>query len=152
LDGTEIILESTANGFNDFHSLWRKAEAGESEFLPVFLPWSLDPAYRRPVDKDFEMTGEEGKLAELFGLDLEQIAWRRAKISQFGSEDYFAQEFPLTPSEAFIAPDLDSFISPALVLQARREDIAAEGPLIIGVDPAGTGADRTAIAFRRGTP
>jgi hypothetical protein len=42
LDGTEIILESTANGYNDFHSLWRKAEAGESEFLPVFLPWSLD--------------------------------------------------------------------------------------------------------------
>jgi hypothetical protein len=32
LDETEIIIESTANGFNEFHSLWRKAEAGESEF------------------------------------------------------------------------------------------------------------------------
>src|SRR5262245_63974291 len=41
MDGTEVILESTANGYNDFHKLWRKAEAGESEFLPVFLPWSL---------------------------------------------------------------------------------------------------------------
>src|SRR6266566_8084260 len=30
LDATEIAIESTANGFNDFHSLWRKAEAGES--------------------------------------------------------------------------------------------------------------------------
>ena len=37
LDGTEIIIESTANGYNDFHTIWRKAEAGESEFLPVFL-------------------------------------------------------------------------------------------------------------------
>ena len=30
IDGTEVILESTANGWNDFHALWRKAEAGES--------------------------------------------------------------------------------------------------------------------------
>jgi hypothetical protein len=150
LDDTEVILESTANGFNDFHKLWRKAEAGESEFLPVFLPWTLDGAYRRPVEPDFEMTGEEGKLAELHGLDREQVAWRRAKISQLGSAEYFEQEYPLIPSEAFIAPDLDSFIEPALVLKARRENVSAEGPLIVGVDPAGCGADRTAIAYRRG--
>jgi hypothetical protein len=23
---------------DDFHQLWRSAEAGESEFLPIFLP------------------------------------------------------------------------------------------------------------------
>ena len=47
---TEIIIESTANGYNDFHAFWRKAEAGESEFLPIFLPWSLDSGYRpRPT-------------------------------------------------------------------------------------------------------
>jgi hypothetical protein len=44
--GTEIIIETTANGYNDFHKLWRKAETGESEFMPVFLPWSLAPEYR----------------------------------------------------------------------------------------------------------
>lgn len=52
MDGTEIIVESTANGHNEFYSLWRKAEAGESEFIPVFLPWSLDPQYRRRPDDD----------------------------------------------------------------------------------------------------
>lgn len=52
MDSTEIIVESTANGHNEFYSLWRKAEAGESEFLPVFLPWSLDPQYRRRPDED----------------------------------------------------------------------------------------------------
>jgi hypothetical protein len=150
LGDTEIILESTANGFNDFHSLWRKAETGESEFIPIFLPWSLDPAYRRPIDKDFEMTGEESALAELHGLDAEQIAWRRAKISQLGSAERFPQEYPLVPSEAFISPDMDSFIAPELVIRARRETVEPSGPLIIGVDPAGSGADRTAIAYRRG--
>jgi hypothetical protein len=45
--------------------------------MPVFLPWSLDVGYRRPVDENFAMDGEESKLAELHGLDAEQIAWRR---------------------------------------------------------------------------
>jgi hypothetical protein len=148
--GTEIIIETTANGYNDFHSLWRKAEAGESEFMPVFLPWSLAPEYRaKPSDK-FIMDGEESKIAELHGLDLEQIAWRRAKISQLGSPEYFSQEYPLLASEAFISSSFDSFIPAELVLRARKERIEAYGPLIIGVDPAGMGADRTSIAWRRG--
>ncbi len=150
IDGTEIIIESTANGYNDFHSLWRKAEAGESEFMPIFLPWSLDPGYRRKLDDDFVMDGAEKKLAELYSLDAEQMAWRRAKISQLGSADYFAQEYPITPSEAFISSTFDSFIPANIVIAARRETVEPYGPLLIGVDPAGAGADRTSIAWRRG--
>jgi hypothetical protein len=150
LDDTEIIIESTANGYNDFHSIWRKAEAGESEFMPIFLPWSLDPSYRREIEPDFIMDSEERKFAELYDLDKEQIAWRRGKISQLGHSDYFAQEYPQTPSEAFISSNFDSFIPAELVVRARREKAEAYGPLIIGVDPAGMGADRTAIAFRKG--
>jgi hypothetical protein len=150
LPGTEVIIESTANGYNDFHTLWRKSESGENDFQPVFLPWSLDADYRREVGPDFVMDGEERKLAELYGLDKEQIAWRRAKIAQLGSAEYFAQEYPLTPSEAFISSNFDSFIPTELVIKARREKIESYGPLIIGVDPAGMGADRTSIAWRRG--
>jgi hypothetical protein len=96
------------------------------------------------------MDAEEIALAELYGLDREQIAWRRAKISQLGSAEYFAQEYPITPSEAFISSTFDSFIPAALVIKARREKTEPYGPVIIGVDPAGTGADRTAIAWRQG--
>ena len=150
IDGTEVIIESTANGYNDFFSLWRKAETGESEFLPIFLPWSLDPGYRRKVEPDFVMDSEEKKLAELHNLDIEQIAWRRAKISQLGSSEYFAQEYPITPSEAFISSTFDSFIPASLVIAARKEEVEPYGPIIVGVDPAGMGADRTSIAWRRG--
>jgi hypothetical protein len=150
LDGTEIILETTANGFNDFQSLWRKAESGESEFQPVFLPWGLDKGYRRIVEPDFEMDGDEKALAELHGLDAEQIAWRRAKISQLGSAERFPQEYPLLASEAFISSNFDSFITPDLVIKARKEKLDAYGPLIVGVDPAGMGPDRTSIAWRKG--
>jgi hypothetical protein len=149
MDGTEVILETTANGYNSFHRLWRKAEAGESEFMPVFLPWTLASEYRVKID-DFKITGEEAKLAELLGLNAEQMAWRRQKISQLGSEEYFSQEYPLVASEAFISSSFDSFIPAELVLRARKEKIDAYGGLVIGVDPAGIGADSTAIAWRRG--
>lgn len=151
LDRTEVIIETTANGYNDLFKLWRKAEAGESEFLPVFLPWSIAPEYRANVPDDFEPTGDERRLMELHKLDLEQIVWRRNKISQLGSEEYFQQEYPLHASEAFIAAQFDSFIPSDLVLRARKEeDIEPYGDLILGVDPAGTGTDFTAIAWRRG--
>jgi len=150
MDGTEVIIETTANGYNDFHKLWRKAEAGESEFLPIFLPWSQAPEYRAKVGDDFEMTAAEKRLAELHGLDREQIAWRRAKVSQLGGEELFCQEYPLVASEAFISAQFDSFIPADLVLRARKEQIEPYGQTIIGVDPAGTGTDFTAIAWRRG--
>ena len=81
----------------------------------------------------------------------EQIAWRRLKISQLGTEELFAQEYPLYAAEAFIASQFDSFIPADLVLRARREEIEADGPLVIGVDPAGMGLDATAIAWRQGS-
>ena len=120
LPGTEIILESTAFGFNDFHRLWSKAEAGESEFLPVFLPWSIDPNYRRPVDDSFVPDADERQLMELHKLEPEQIAWRRAKISAARECRLFAQEYPVVASEAFINSAFNSFIPATLVIKARQ--------------------------------
>jgi len=151
MPGTEVILESTANSFNDFHALWRKAEAGESEFQPIFLPWFMVQEYRTQPAEDFVMTGEEKDLAERYELDAAQIALRRMKISQLPSPELFCQEYPNNAVEAFIASKFDSFIPPELVQQARRQKINAAGDLILGVDPAGMGADATAIAWRRGS-
>jgi hypothetical protein len=105
---------------------------------------------RRQAGDDFEADDKETELAELFDLDNSQLNWRRGKIGQLGNTDYFSQEYPLTASEAFISAEFDSFIPAHLVLQARREDLAPYGPLILGVDPAGMGADRTSVAWRRG--
>jgi len=151
IDGTEVVLESTGNTFGDqFHQLWRAAEAGESEFLPIFLPWSIDPTYRTKVPGDFSMDAEETSIASLHGLDAEQIFWRRRKIAELRSVDLFKREYPLTPDEAFMASQFDSFITADLVLAARKEMIEPYGPLIVGVDPAGKGADSSAIAWRQG--
>jgi hypothetical protein len=69
VDGSEAIIESTANGYNDFHRLWRLAESGASEWLPIFLPWSLDSEYRKRPDEDFTITAEEVELKKLYGLE-----------------------------------------------------------------------------------
>jgi hypothetical protein len=50
-----------------------------------------------------------------------------------------------------MASNFDSFITADLVMRARKvKDIEPYGPLIIGVDPAGKGADSMAIAWRQG--
>jgi len=121
LPGTEVILETTAYGFNDFRKLWRKSEAGENEFQTIFLPWSVDPNYRANVPPDIKFDPEEIRLMEMHGLDAEQIFWRRNKISQLTNPETFPQEYPLIAAEAFIASSFDSFISADIVIRARKE-------------------------------
>ena len=77
-DGTEVILESTANGVgNEFHRLWKGAVAGENEYIPIFVPWFLMPEYRRfvlePEVFSETITEEEEELQALHGLDIEQL-------------------------------------------------------------------------------
>jgi hypothetical protein len=152
IDGTEVVIETTGNQYGDeFHQFWRATEKGENEFIPIFLPWSLDPTYRATPPDDFKATDEEATLAALHGLDDEQLYWRRLKISEMRDENRFKSEYPLTPEEAFLASQFDSFITADLVMAARKEtDVDGYGPLLIGVDPAGQGNDATAIAWRRG--
>lgn len=154
IPGTEIIFESTANGVgNAFHHLWTQAEGGAGDFIAVFIPWFWEPGYAAAVPEGFALDDEERAYREAYGLILEQMAWRRAKIaSEFhGDPARFAQEYPATPSEAFLAADHDPLIRPALVMAAVARQLAAQPPgVIIGVDPARFGDAATAIARRRG--
>ena len=64
-------------------------------------------------------------------------------------EKSFQQEYPNTTVEAFQQSGEDSFIQPFLVNPSRKATCEAFGPLIIGVDPARFGDDRTAIIRRQ---
>lgn len=153
-DGTEIILESTANGPGDaYHQRWQMAVSGLSDWIGIFLPWSLSPEYRRYEGDDFQPTEEEIELMTLHGLDLPQIAWRRHKIMDLGSEALFRHEYPITADEAFSATDFDSFIAAEHVLRARKASYEGSGPLVLGVDPQRSerpGADGFSVVARQG--
>lgn len=103
LHGTMVIIESTANGFDDFKALWDSAVCGESDFVPLFFPWFEMPDYRMNAD-GIVLSAEEEELKKLFSLDDSQIAWRRwcIKNNCGGDVRKFKEEYPSTPEEAFI--------------------------------------------------
>ena len=100
--GTEVIIESTANGAKgEFYRLWKGAVAGENDYLPLFLPWYNTPEYCREAPEGFERSSEEELLVEDYDLTNDQLYWRRLKIAE-GGELKFRQEYPASPDEAFI--------------------------------------------------
>lgn len=148
---TEVILESTANGFgNLFHQKWTDAERGIGDYIAIFVPWYWQEEYRKPVPKGFTKTAEEIEYAEAYELDDEQIAWRRNKIAELKDANLFKQEYPATATEAFQMSGHDSYIKPAAVAAARKAELPGSGPLVIGFDPARFGDDSSAMARRRG--
>jgi hypothetical protein len=150
-DGTEVILESTANGIgNLFHQKWVDAERGVGDFIAIFVPWFWQEEYRKALSADFTLTEEERQYAALYGLDMEQMAWRRNKVSELKDANLFKQEYPATAAEAFQMSGHDSFIKPALISAARKNERPESGPLVIGFDPARFGDDGSAMAWRRG--
>ncbi|MEH2501230.1 hypothetical protein V1290_000041 [Bradyrhizobium sp. AZCC 1578] len=149
--GTEVILESTANGVgNFFHQKWRDAETGRSEYIAIFVPWYWQEEYRKTPAEDFALDEEEQEYKEQYGLDEAQMCWRRAKIVELKDPVLFKQEYPATAAEAFQMSGHDSYIPPALVAKARKAKCEASGALVIGYDPAWMGSDRHSMAWRRG--
>lgn len=154
-DGTEIILESTANGVgNYFHQQWKLAEKGLSDFIAIFVPWFWQEEYRREPPADFVETKEEAELAAQYGLDRSQLYWRRLRIVALstGEQDgeiAFKQEYPMNAAEAFQFSGGDTLIKSDVCMRARKREVTGSGPLIIGVDPS-EGGDRFTHVSRHG--
>lgn len=102
--GSMVIVESTANGFDEFHRMWEAAVAGESDFEPLFFPWFENPEYRMKPEPQAQWSEAERELKARYGLDDEQLAWRRwcVKNNCGGDERVFRQEYPSCPDEAFL--------------------------------------------------
>ncbi len=115
LPNGKIILESTANGLNEFSNMWEKAENGDSLYKPFFFSWIEDKVMFANEYKDFteryknlngknltyaDLTKEEITYYEM-GASIEQLTWRRIKIKN-SNEMQFKQEFPASPIEAFV--------------------------------------------------
>lgn len=160
LPGTEIILESTSAGAGgEFYERYIDAEAGRGDYIAVFLPWWLEDSYQREPEAGFVLSQEqpdEGEMceqeyADTYGVSLARMAWRRSKMQELRSLVRWKREYPAEPSEAWTAPpDHEPFIVALPVIRARKRTGTAEGPLILGVDPASNGGDRFSVAARRG--
>lgn len=169
LPGTMVVIESTANGFEDFKERWDAAVAGENDFEPVFFAWFENPDYSMPIVPGTEWTPEERDLKAAYRLTDEQLQWRRWCIANNcgGSLDMFRQEYPASPGEAFLHSGTGVFDNEQIVLRLERltspagrgefadgewtesetgaitlYELPEEGvPYVLGGDTAGEGSD-----------
>lgn len=169
LPGTMVVIESTANGFEDFKERWDAAVAGENDFEPVFFAWFENPDYSMPVVPGTEWTPEERDLKTAYRLTDGQLQWRRWCIANNcgGSLDMFRQEYPASPGEAFLHSGTGVFDNEQIVLRLERlpgpagrgeftdgewtesetgaitlYELPEEGvPYVLGGDTAGEGSD-----------
>lgn len=126
-----VFIESTANGVSGpFYNMWRGAVEGKNGYIPVFIPWFKTPEYREPVPKTFKRTPEEKELVKKYGLDDEQLQFRRLKIAQNGI-DLWMQEYPAYPDEAFLTSGRPVFDPKQLVvLKDKTRDVLRRLTLI----------------------
>ena len=92
--GTQIIMESTANGVGGiFYNTWKESEKQEAEgkdpeYLRIFIPWFFHKEYKKPVTKeeiqaikDTLDDDEEWLLKQELPsgrlVSFEQLKWRR---------------------------------------------------------------------------
>lgn len=151
-EGTEIIFESTANGIgNAFHSLFQKGAAGEGGWRSIFIPWHMSPEYAMPLQG--VLTDEELDYQKIWGLSDEQMSWRRYKIGEIGDINRFKQEYPICVTEAFETSSENQFMKPDAVVRAMRGTAVAAragDAVVLGIDPARFGYDRSVGIVRRG--
>ena len=98
-----VIIESTANGYEEYQERWEAAVKGESDFYPLFVGWNELDEYQMPYS-GFELTEEEQTLKDTYDLTNDQLQWRRwcIKNNCGGDIRLFKQEYPICPEEAFL--------------------------------------------------
>lgn len=157
--GTERILESTANGIgNVYQRRYKAAEHGDSEDIAVFMPWYWDDGYTREAPEDWEPGQKWADYRTAYRLTREQLYWAYTKnrgMAQATSEPEdepcwkFKQEYPANADEAFQTAG-NSFIPSPHVAMARARSVIPSGVMIVGVDPARGGGDKTGVIDRMG--
>lgn len=162
VDGTEIIIESTAKGRdNVYYDYCRKALEGNSEYELIFIPWFWQKEYREKDVSGLKLSEEDKVYQQNYGLDDGQMMWRQLTISSFSvsrkdegysAEDIFRHEYPATINEAFSTSFVSSFFDNNKLIQATIGEVPTQNyhKTIVGLDVAGSGKDRTVFSFRKG--
>lgn len=157
---TELFLESTAFGMNDFQELWADSVAGRNEWTPIFLPWHGMNEYRLPISnleklafdivynnveseditKDkaielLEINEYEQNLITLYNVDFEQIKWYRYTLWNdcAGNTDLMKQENPSNPEECFLQSGRPVFQTDIIIdriQQIQNNPIGKRGEVI----------------------
>lgn len=137
--GTMVTLESTACGMGgEFYNRWVAAMTGKSDFVPLFFPWFDDIQNRVAVESEGfgDLDDDEVELQNHFGVDDEQLQWRRKQIQNEcgGDLNLFRQENPSHWEEAFLVTGRPVFrIEDLQRIQSNLREPEFTGALQAGV-------------------
>lgn len=162
--GTEIILESTANGpMGMFYNMCTAAEAGEGEYELIFVPWFAHEEYRKQPPPGWKPSTEFAEYGALHGIAPDQLYWATLKNTGMAVSLNldpglicwkFRQEYPATAEEAFQSADTNTFIHAEDVLRAMKTTlpagVSASAAKVLGVDVSGGVNDKTWMIDRQG--
>lgn len=100
--GAIQVYETTANGFNQAKDLWDSESCHN-----LFYEWWRSPEYRSTEYEYLETQDpwliERKKVLEEKGCDKEQITWYCKKYDSYLDKNTIKQEYPITPTEAFVS-------------------------------------------------
>ena len=126
-----IFIETTANGFNDYKTMWdshvAKYARKESLFRPVFFPWFFKKEYRMKVPSSGLPLMEDWiyeKLRKYKNVDDEQVYYYWQTYQQGYTKDLMLQEYPWGPEDAFVSTGKSVFDMDKLA--KRKEEIVGK--------------------------
>jgi len=127
------LFESTAQGFNMFHDMYKTAKKAKTQ-RAIFCGWWRNEYYSVPGDSNIYKVYWDGKLSaeekewvkdikKLYGYEVNsrQMAWWRWKMHEgIKDESLMYQEFPPTEDYAFVMTGT-SFFSTTRCTEAAKE-------------------------------
>ncbi|MAH50762.1 hypothetical protein CMI37_33395 [Candidatus Pacearchaeota archaeon] len=153
---SRIVKESRPRGARGkFYDDYQGIVQGDSVYKGFLYEWWWEPSYQMDefyLGSNQELTEHETRLMLAHGLTKRNIAWRRYKIKEVGSEDKFLEQFCEDDVTCFLFTGFNVFDITYLtdLLSSAREPVDTEyngkvsiylGPqagsmYVIGVDPA----------------
>lgn len=113
------VYETTANGFNEAKDLWDSGTC-----YNLFYEWWRTSEYRSTEYQYLETKDpwllERIEVLKEKGLDKEQITWYCKKYDSYLDKNTIKQEYPITPTEAFVSSGDCVFDKEALNNQLAR--------------------------------
>lgn len=146
-DGFYVMISTPKGRNNPWHNMWRKAEAGDIDWNPIYIPfYRREKTYSLPIPKgeNFKLTKDEEDIKSLILkkdnhlIKDEVFNWRRKRIQEFiandGDDKMFNQEYCLIGSTLI---STSSGLVPIGELKDHT-DMAAGGNAITNWLPQGT--------------
>lgn len=150
-----VFIESSPKKIGDyFYIIYNQGKNPKSEWFSRFVPWFKIEQYQLNIDdetsNDIQNTliDKEIELIDKHGLSLNQIAWRRKKISEkLGNERSFLKEYPEDDISCFESGSDLVFPIELRKITCEQRKAIANHIHCIGVDVGGGGqySDDTSI-------